>query len=287
MTSSIIQLNADEMSSALDGIQPIDLLAAELAAGAGGGDRPGGAVGRLVPWHGGTAATAAADADLVLLEDDGGRARCVLPAASLRACRAAALTGLAARELARSGPMTAVVIGAGQDSQPLLTVLAHQLPGVDRIAIRPAGGGPGNVIEPRMLDEIDLAGIGLSIVDDVRRAVRDAILVVAWGQAGEPLTVDVLADGALVVNAGDRTVSGGLAGAVDQVYVDDARLADGRMAHVDADLGQVLTGAHPGRTREDHILLVELLSASAPDVALARMLHRAAVERGFGSRLYE
>lgn len=268
MTSPFIQLNAVELASALGAVAAVDLLAAEL-----GGRNPPAVGARLLPWH--------EDPGLVVLEDDGGHARCVLPAAGLRDCRMAALTGLAARELAVRGPMTAVVIGPGTGSGPLLAVLVHQFPEVGRIAFCPARGGRGAVIEQRLVDEIDLAGVTLTVVDDARRAVRGAALVVIRGPAGHPLAADAFSAGALVVDASEDAVACALA--ADQVYVDDARLAGGRT--VEADLGQVLTGAHPGRTRPDHVILVELLSANAPAASLACLLHRAAVERGFGIRL--
>ncbi|WFE24178.1 hypothetical protein O7621_13470 [Solwaraspora sp. WMMD937] len=51
---------------------------------------------------------------------------------------------------------------------------------------------------------------------------------------------------------------------------------------IEAELGQLLTGEHAGRTGADDILLVDLLGAWALDVRLACTLHRVALSRGFG-----
>jgi len=266
MTRPLIQLSARDMTGAFGGVAAVNLVAAELL-----GADPHDDGSRLVPGYD--------DPALVVLEDAEGMPRCVFPAAGLRDCRAAALTGLAARELtAAAGPVTAVLVGSWPGRDPLLVLLVHQFPRVDRIALCPRSAALGVLADPALVAAVDLSGVALSVVEDVRCAVRGAALVVVGGPIDGPLTADALDPGALVVDASGDAVAGALA--VDQIYVDDARLAGDRV--FDAELGQVLRGEHPGRTWDEQVLLVELLTAGAPTPALARSLHESAVARGCG-----
>lgn len=265
MTTPLIQLSARDVAGALGGVAAVDLVADELRGTAPHDDA------RLVPT--------CDDPELVVIEDVNRGARCVFPAAGLRDCWTAALTVLIARALtAATGPVTAVLVGSWSGRDPLVVLLVRQFPRVNRIALCPSGAARGVPADPALVAAVDLAGVTLSVVDDVRCAVRDAALVVVGGPGDALLTTDVLDPGALVVDASGDAAAGAIA--ADQVYVDDARLAGGRV--IDAELGQVLRGEHPGRGGDEQVLLVELLAAGAPTPALARALHDSAVARGRG-----
>lgn len=266
MTTPLIQLSGRDMAGALGGVAAVDLVAGELL----GTDRHDDG-SRLVPGY--------EDPELVVLKDAKAVPRCVFPAAGLRDCRAAALTVLAARELtAAAGPVTAVLVGSWSGRDPLLVLLVHQFPRVDRIALCPPRTARGVLADSALVAAADLSGVAVSVVDDVRCAVRGAALVVVGGPGDAPLTTDELDPGALVVDASGDAVAGAIA--ADQVYVDDARLAGDRV--VAAELGQVLRGEHPGRSCDEQVLLVELLTAGVPTPALARSLHASAAASGRG-----
>lgn len=278
MISPLRWLDADELSRSLDYSRPIDLLAEELTGKVDESRQPYRG-GSLTPMRA-DAATDAQVTDLVLFEDERAGARCVLSATGLRACRAAALTGLAARTLLAPGKVSVAVLGSGLAAQTQLMLIARHLDGVHHLAVYLGDDGSEGRIEPSVLNQIDLAGIRLSVVSAVDEAVLSVNLVVTTGAAPAGLDIRAMADGAVLVNATNRDLPDALLDSVDQLYVDDAELvADNlhryfvRVRRVDADLGQVLTGAHPGRMRFDHILLVELLGAWALDVRLAGMLY--------------
>lgn len=312
MTSPIHQLSAEELRSALDGIDPIEVLAEELIGQtvdrAAWDSRQ---ACRLTPWR---AASGAATGDQVLVEELRSGSRCLLPASSLRMVRAAALTALSARELMTRGVVTAAVLGSGAPAQLQLTLNARYVRDISHVAIWPAGIEGGAPVEPEVLDELELAGIGLSFSKSVDEAVFGANLVILVGGPPDSLELGHLARGALLINTGGQDLPHDLVDGVDQVYVDDAglvadnteryfirmhlaesdtsdwpRLHDGsrHRRRIDADLGQLLTGAHPGRRHIDDVLLVELLSVHVLDIPLACRLHRAARERGLGARLLE
>ena len=288
-TSPLIQLSADELATALGSVEPIDVVAQELVTRATCDQpQPADQGVRLARWRGRTAPSSVPGTEWVVLEDLRTGPLCVLPLAGLMASRAAALTGLAARTLLGTGPVTVAVLGAAPAVRPQMVVTTHHLRGVGRIAVWPARDGGASVVESSLLDEIDLAGIGFVVAAAVADAVDAANLVVAVEPV--PLAIGQLTKGAVVVNAAGRGWSAGLVGAVDQLYVDDATQADRdtRALHgrpIDADLGQLLAGRHPGRTDRDHIVLVELLGRDVLDVQLAASLHRVALERALGTRL--
>lgn len=275
----MLHLGADELSSALEGIQPLDMLAEELAVGTRQTHDPG---GRLTPWPVG----GVGEPDLVLFEDYRAGIACVLPTVSLRGCRAAVLTRLAARQLLNPGVARAVVLGCGAAADLQLATIARHLPSIRHITVCPVEAEHGCPIEQRALDEIDLAGVRLSVTAEASTAVAEADLVVvvcaadAWPLGVRPRT------GAVVVNTTSGELPDELVDTVNVLVVDDAALAvPGRP--VDADLNQVLAGEHPGRTHTEDVVLVELVGANLLDVALARLLYRAAVERGLGNQRLE
>lgn len=291
MVSPTLHLSAGEVLLALDGIDPVDLLAAELT-GQGAGDRS------LTPWRGRAAFGRPAERS-VLLTDPATDARCVLPVAALRACRTAAVVALATRTLLGNGMVTAAVLGSGYALQAQLTVILRHLRRVGCLTVRGGAAHHGSLIEPRLLDQIDLAGIRLVVATTVEEAVFAADLVLAVGGPADRLAIGALAKGSVVVNATGRDIPGGVADSVDQLYVDDASLIErsidrhavrahlGGQRPVDADLGQVLSGAHPGRTHLDHILLVELLGTETLSPALAQLLYQTAQDRRLGSQLFD
>ena len=53
--------------------------------------------------------------------------------------------------------------------------------------------------------------------------------------------------------------------------------------HVQAELGEILIGAHPGRTSNEEITLFRSLGLAVEDIASAEFVYRRALERGVGT----
>jgi ornithine cyclodeaminase/alanine dehydrogenase-like protein (mu-crystallin family) len=280
MNSRVLQLNTDELTSAWSAINPVHVLSEELVERA---EPERGPAGRFHSWP-------PAD-DLVLLEDLRAGRRCVLPAETLIDFHTAALMTVAARTLVAPGVVTAAVLGSGSVLQVLLALITRHVSGLSHIAVCPAGGAHGP-FEPGVVDLLDRAGVGWSATDVPAEAALGATLVVTMsGPAGVGLGPP--AAGALLIGTAESDFSDDVLDSVSQIYVDDLTLVDRagrngrRQRRVEADLGRVLSGAHPGRTHVDDILLVELLGAHRLDVRLASELHRAALVRGLGIQLDE
>ena len=55
--------------------------------------------------------------------------------------------------------------------------------------------------------------------------------------------------------------------------------------HLQAELGQVINGDHPGRTTDSEITLYRSLGVAVQDIASAQLVYRRALERGVGTQV--
>jgi ornithine cyclodeaminase/alanine dehydrogenase-like protein (mu-crystallin family) len=301
MTGSVLHIGTDELWRMLGAINPVELLAYELT-----GPENHERTQRLVSWS--------ASARLVVVEDLRTGRRCQLPGAGLRMIQGAALASLAARKLLTHGSVTLGLVGPAPEVYLCLAVIARHVFDIGHVVVCPVGERRAEPVEPTALDQLDRAGIGLLVTDDVRETAFGANFLVIAGHRRAHLEVEHLINGALLVNLTGHDLPDGLVDNVDQIYVDDAgSLEDNRHRHfvrrhlassdrgqerlrvpegwhrhrnrIEADLRQVLAGKHPGRTHLKDSLLVEPLGGSAPDLGLCRQLQRTALELGLGEWL--
>jgi ornithine cyclodeaminase/alanine dehydrogenase-like protein (mu-crystallin family) len=293
MAERNVRLTARDLLSALAATDSLTPCAEELVA------RVGPAAGRRPHVPAGPELT-----ELVLAEN-GSRTRYLLPSAELRASRAAALAGVAARALLTPGVVTAAVLGSGPDAQPQLMMIARYVPAVSHIAVCPVSAERSSTVNPRVLDQIAEAGIGLTLNSDVQQTLFGANLVVATAQSPGPVRFPELTKGALLVNASGADLPNDVVDRVDRIYADAPDLmadhrdryfvrrhfhasaargplppsSSGLVAHppgIVVGLGDVLSGVYRSRVGADEIRLVELLSAGEPDLGLAAELCRTA-----------
>lgn len=306
MTETILQLRSHEVWSALEVIDPVATVAEYLigrtVGRAGHGHR---VFGQLISWSG----AGRNGSELVLLDHPEATGPCVVPAQSLRSSHAAALAAVAARELLVSGGVTMAMLGPAEDVQPQLSVVARQVPDISHVALCGATMGTRE-IEPKLVDQLQLSGIELSVVSTVEEAVFGANLVVA---AGHPTTVGDLtglrigglARGTLLINATGHDLPTDLVDRVDQVYVDDLGLLDTypdrhvvtthratpppgtatMRPRITGDLAQLLTCKDPGRRLASDIVLVELLGVHELNADLAYRIYEVATRTGLGVRV--
>lgn len=311
MSGTVLRLSPDEFCDVLDEINPVEVLVAELIGRAlGGATWDPHRTGDWTLHEEG--ARAGGGGELAVLVDPVAGVKCLLPSRELRAVRGAALTALAACQLLTPGVVTVTVLGSGVAARLQLAVITRHVPDVSHIAVCTAGGRGEWPVTIRLVDQLVLAGIGLTVTHRVDEAVFGANLVVVAGDGHADVRYRQLPKGTVLVNATGRDLPHELVDAVDQVYVDDLRLLDGnlhryfvrmhtreqeprrgaphrhtcwpRHRRIESDLVQVFTGKHAGRTSFDDILLVELLGADVLDAPLAYQVYQAAVALGLGTR---
>ncbi|MFI7677473.1 hypothetical protein [Actinophytocola sp. NPDC049390] len=308
MADTVLRLDAEDVWRTLESLDPVAVLAEELIKRAiNHPDRERADTCRLLPWAG--------DERYLLAEGVSPGLSCAVPTAALRMVHLAALSSLATRELLPPGGITVAMLGTREETQAQLAVLAKHVPDIVHVAVRVIDSPEAGTLEPRLLDQLDLGGIGLSMVTALADSLFGANLVVVvsedgLSEGGEHAGVKDLVRGTVLVNASGHDLPADLVEHADQIYVDDLALLPahpdrnvvaghvthtaagttfnggrGRPPAISSDLGLLLAGARPGREQQDDIVLVELLSADAPNTHLAYVIAETALRGGFGERV--
>ncbi|MFI7677444.1 ornithine cyclodeaminase family protein [Actinophytocola sp. NPDC049390] len=237
---------------------------------------------------------------VVLFDPLTARPRSLLDGTAISALRTAAVSVCAIEQLASATGVVALV-GCGALAAAHLNLMLTRLP---------------DVTEVRLFDRVPerAAALGASVGRDVRvvrsaeEAVRGADIVVPVTTTTEGyLPMSWLAPGAVVVNVSlddvlpDVVHGAGLVVVDDWglVAADDRRLL-GRMLRggeiygpheqapavparrIDAELGEILIGAHPGRAARDDVVLVNPFGMAIADLAIAGAVERKVRQEGGG-----
>jgi ornithine cyclodeaminase/alanine dehydrogenase-like protein (mu-crystallin family) len=231
---------------------------------------------------------------LILSDPATGIPRGVMDATWITAVRTAAASAVSARHLARADSRSLAILGCGVQGvahvealRLVLTALA-EVRAFDPDAARAAS----------LAATAERAGLRAAVCATAEEAVRGADVVVTAGPIlHEPhatIRAGWLAPGAFAsaVDFDSYWHADALA-QLDLFTTDDVpQLEHFREAGyfrsippIDADLGDLATGAHPGRTRPDQRTMACNLGVAIDDVAVGLVVLRAAEERGLGTLL--
>jgi alanine dehydrogenase len=205
---------------------------------------------------------------------------------AITAARTAAGSRLATRLLARHDAAVLALVGTGVQGEAHLRALLRER---DWDEVRIAGRRPEAA---RALAE-RLGGVAAASIE---AALRGADVVCVATAATEPvLRREWLATGAHVNSVGYTTAGREL----DEATVRDARVAvesresalapppagsgDLEGAEVHAELGELIAGTRPGRSRPDELTLYKSVGVALEDDAAAGLALRGAEERGLGT----
>jgi ornithine cyclodeaminase len=238
---------------------------------------------------------------VILLSDpETGLPVAVMDGTVVSAMRTGAVSGLAARELARPGSTALTMVGLGVQARTQLLALERTLPGLEEIRIY----DPDAVQVGRFADDQSGGRPPIVPVDDLREATRGCDVLVAATMAREPwFAEDWWEPGLLFLCVSGRDPELDAITAADLVVTDDIQhetyhagrpLGRAERAGVlerDAvvSLGAILTRDHPGRTSPEERVLVTPVGMGIEDVAWATRIYRRAVAAGLGEtqRLWE
>ncbi len=237
---------------------------------------------------------------LVLLSDRAtGLPLAVMDGTVVSAMRTGAVTGIAVRWLARPGAAVACLLGAGVLAHTQLDALRVGLPALEEV----------RVFDPRTdrCERFCAAGAAATGLDvrpaaTAEEAVRGAAVVVPATMAVEPtFAAEWLEDGVTVVLVSSLDGPLSLHAVTDLLVVDDwvhESTHDGRYAErlvragiLPADgagvveLGDVITGRHPGRSGTAERVVVSPVGLAMDDVTVAKHVLDRARAAGLGTAL--
>ncbi len=223
----------------------------------------------------------------------------IVDATEITERRTGALTTLGARELARPGSKTLAHIGARGTAFSNVELL-DRLFDFDEIRVTSRRAESRESFGARLEDAL---GKPVRVTDTIEEAVVGADVVVEATRLPEPMPIlrtRWLDSCSLLIPYGTKSaLELDVLDAMDKVVVDDwaqcgrdddfgalrphvrAGLLTAETLH--AELGQILTGAKPGRERDDEKILFWHRGLGTTDVALAHMLWLRAVEQGVGT----
>lgn len=242
-----------------------------------GGESPLWALKEIVIAPGNPARGLDAHQGAVLLHDgETGELVALLNASAITEIRTAAVSAVATRALAREGPRVVAILGAGVQGRSHYEAMRAVLGDVEiRTWSRRDGGTPEEVLR------------GAEIVCTCTSA-REPIIRREWLAPG----AHVNAVGSSVPSAREldaETV------AAATIFVDrresalneagDLLLAGAGEERIAAELGEVLTGEHPGRSRPDELTVFKSLGLGVEDLAAAELVVRKARDQGLGTEV--
>ena len=223
---------------------------------------------------------------VLLHDDDTGELRAVMNASAITAIRTAGVSAVASRALARENVESVAILGAGVQARSHLE------------ALRIVHSDATFRVFSRTREHAER--LGIEAADSAQEAVRDADVVTTVTSAREPvlrrawlapgahvnavgssipttreLDTETMASASLFVDRRESTLNeaGDYLLAAEEGAIGPDRIV--------AELGEVLTGAHPGRRSDDELTVFKSLGLAIEDLAAAEHVYRKA--RGTGS----
>jgi ornithine cyclodeaminase len=231
----------------------------------------------------------------VLLHDGvTGVLRAILNASAVTELRTAAVSGVATRLLARRGARHVAILGAGIQGRSHAEALRAVIPDLElRVWSRTAAHAEALALEAHgvVAETIEEALAGADVVCTCT-ASREPIVRREWLAPGahvnavgssiaaaRELDAGVVADASLFVDRRESTLheSGDYLRAVEERGIGPD--------HIVAELGEVLSGRHPGRSDDTELTLFKSLGIAVEDLAAAVLCVDRARERGVGTEV--
>jgi ornithine cyclodeaminase/alanine dehydrogenase-like protein (mu-crystallin family) len=213
----------------------------------------------------------------VLLHDgETGELRAILNASAITEIRTAAVSAVATRALASAGARTVAVLGTGVQGRSHLEAMRTVLGDVEiRTWSRRDGGTPEEALrgaevvctctsarEPILRREWLAPGAHVNAVGSSIPSVRE-------------LDTDTVAEATLFVDRRESALN----------EAGDLLLAGFGEERIAAELGEVLIGEHPGRSKAHELTVFKSLGLGVEDLAAADLVVRKAREGGLGTEV--
>lgn len=231
---------------------------------------------------------------LVLLSDpETGLPWAFMDGTVVSAMRTGAVSGIAARELAREGAAVLGLLGAGVQARTQLLALERTLPALEEIRIydpdrekaERLAGASGDGPSRRVVASAEEAVCGCDVVVPVTMA-PEPFIPAAWLEPGAvAISVSSLDFDIDTVPAADLLVADDVEHEVAHAPRLFARAEAAGILDREAvvSLGAIVAGDHPGRGSDDDLVVVSPIGLAIEDVAWAAHVFRRAEELGLGT----
>jgi alanine dehydrogenase len=240
---------------------------------------PGNADGPL-PTH---------QAVLAAFDPETGEPLALMDATALTELRTAAGSALSVRLLARPGARVLAIAGTGVQARAHARAVALVR---DIAELRVAGRNAAKAAA--LADELRAEGLPARAAASFEEAVRGADVVCATTHALEPvIRREWLAPGVHVTSVGYNPAGRELDAATvaDALVVVESRTTAlapppagaNEITRVDAEIGELVAGTHPGRTAPDQITVYKSVGVAVQDAAAAALVLARAREAGAGT----
>lgn len=226
---------------------------------------------------------------VVLFDPETGAPLCIAHAGEVTAIRTAAASAVATEALARPEATRLAILGYGEQAQTHLRALRHVRP-IDHVAVWGRSPDRAQAFASRMAAE---TGLPVVAAADVESAVADADIICTVSGSEEPILKGVWVAPGTHLNlvgssrpgpvevdedlvAACRFIADSRAGVLAQGAEFLKAKASGRIGddHLVGEIGQVLSGAIPGRQSPDQITAYKSLGHIVQDLASVQALCR-------------
>jgi ornithine cyclodeaminase len=238
-----------------------------------------------------------------VFDSETGSPLALLDGTEITAVRTGACSALSARLLARDQASVLAIVGTGVQARSHARALMHVRP-INEVLIAGRDRGKAEVLAAELRDEL---GVSARAVDSYQEAIEQADVVCATTHSLEPVVQrGWLSPGTHVTSVGynpagreldDLTVVDALvcvesrravlapppAGSND--LIEPIRVGLITPDHVHAELGELVSGAKPGRTSDEQLTLYKSVGVAVQDAAAASLVLARARELGVGREI--
>ncbi len=227
-----------------------------------------------------------------------GKLEVLMDGVYITAIRTACASAMATKALARPETPVLGILGAGTQARTHIRALSR-VRAIERVLIWSPSRVNAIYVKEELEDEM---GFPIQPQESAEAVVRGADILTAVTDAAEPiLDAGWLKPGVHINAVGShrpeaREMGGDTVKAatvvVDSLDAINTECGDILLAlkegaitpdHIRGEIGEVLSGAKPGRTRDDEITMYKSVGIAAQDVAAASLVYRRALEQGVGT----
>jgi ornithine cyclodeaminase len=235
---------------------------------------------------------------VMLFDGSDGELLALVNASAITAIRTAAVSALATRLLAREAATELAIIGAGVQARAHLSAMAcvRKLSRVRIAAGRfESAQNVANEMQPQFpfpiepLEKVEAAVLGADVIVTATTS-REPVIKREWISAGAHINaIGTFSPKAREIDTETMVAASLFVDRRESVFNEAGdyliAAAEGAVGpeHIRAELGEILTGAHPGRTSPDEITLFKSLGLGIEDLAAAEYVYRKAGEHTKGT----